>query len=443
MTMNLHGLASPITVMRRRFIAYILIVLALLFMSIQVVVLSDHEDTERIMTAEQPNAMTITQPGEDTFFVCTSKNSDQKPPETLEVELNPERDENGQLPPAKLNQIKLSDPRPLTLPGWFAEKYQIDAEAKCGMSEQYLMEPGTIITDPPNNAVVIQAHSSRPVTPKDVVLFLSFFACLMAGLILWSMRPNKLPRLKYYDGIAAFILALGMAYLVTVLTGGLEQSEEKLFPGYMEMFSMMLANFSGFLLAALAVIFWRAHKEHKKLQVSSEKEADDVRSSETPSDPTPLPKSRPHVTIGIGVLLALTAAITVSFAPMPGLNTAEMASVLVSTRFITAHFAILAGICEECLFRGVIQTSFMARPGSNHPLIQNAIAILIATFLFVLLHVPQSVDHLWALIPIALVSIVSGIIRIRSKSIFQSILLHTTYNATLLMPSLLMPTTVF
>ena len=417
-------------------------------MGIQVVVLSDHQDTEHIMTAENPNAMTITQPGEDTFFVCISKDSKQETPKYLEVELNPEMDENGLLPPAKLKQIELSDPRPLTLPGWFAQKYQIDTEAKCGMSEQYLMEPGTIITDPPEHAVVIQAHSNQPVSPKDTILFLSFFACLFAGLILWSTHPNKLPRLKYYDGIVAFVLALGVAYLVTVLTGGLEQSEERLFPGYMEMFSMMLANFFGFLSAALAILIWRGVRENKKLQVSAGETgavAPTASKSSLESDhnETKVLSTKPWFPILLGFGLALTAAITVSFAPMPGLNTAEMASVLVSTRFITAHFAILAGICEECLFRGVIQTSFMARPDAKHPFVQNSIAILIATFLFVLLHVPQSVDHLWALIPIALVSIVSGIIRIRSKSIFQSILLHTTYNATLLMPSLLMISTTF
>ena len=46
-------------------------------------------------------------------------------------------------------------------------------------------------------------------------------------------------------------------------------------------------------------------------------------------------------------------------------------------------------------------------------------------------------EHLWALIPIALVSIVSGILRVRSGAIYQSILLHISYNAILLMPSLI------
>ena len=115
-----------------------------------------------------------------------------------------------------------------------------------------------------------------------------------------------------------------------------------------------------------------------------------------------------------------------------------MASQLISTQYLTGIFALLAAISEESIFRGVIQSSLEARPGAVRPLLNNAIAVGVASMLFVGMHVPQSIDHLWALVPIAAVSIINGVLKIRYQTIFPCILLHMTYNATLVVPGILL-----
>ena len=395
--------------------AYILLAVSLLAMMTQLIMLGFRQNTEHIITAEHTDAFTITNTGEDTFFVCTPEKTNT-PPKNLEIELDPPV-VNGVLPPAVISNLELSEQRPLTLPQTFADKYHTSQDVYCAVSETIQIDPGTLITDPQEDAIIIHAHSDAPPSALDNILFFIFLAGLWISMACWSKSSTDLPKYTRFDGIIAFVLALIIAAGIAALSiNCLPPDPDLLFPGYGEILTLLAANFIGFFGASLLITLWRNRKY-------------------TPA-PDAAPKSFPiWIPLGLGLILPILAALSVSFAPVPGLNTAEMASVLVSTRYVTAQFAVLAGICEEFLFRGVIQSSFMARPDSHHPVLQNAIAIAIATTLFVGMHVPQSVEHLWALIPIAIVSITAGILRVKSQSLFPSILLHITYNSTLLLIS--------
>lgn len=364
-----------------------------------------------------------------------------------------------------------------------------DAQAQMAIFDAQIHEPEMLpgvvdlkISDAisipaPENALVVAAVSSSQSTWLETLLFFVFFAALaMAGVqsakYWWQTdrqnKPEMLAGLRFYDAPITFFGALILSVLLSSFIGTFFNTETStLLPGFGQMAVMLAANFTAFLLMA-GIYFIIDQNKTKHL-----KNASDVPSAssdkitpcsdqecqcsdkETPSHtsesvqtwkeritnlflrpdvPTAFPIYIPFV---LGGGLSLLAILSVLFAPIPGLSTVEMASQLTSTCLLTAHFAVLAGVSEECLFRGIIQSSMEARRGSKHPACINAIAILITTVLFVSVHVPQSVDHLWALIPIGTVSLVAGWLKLHYRSIFPAILLHMTYNTILLLPSVL------
>ena len=64
--------------------------------------------------------------------------------------------------------------------------------------------------------------------------------------------------------------------------------------------------------------------------------------------------------------------------------------------------------------------------------------LLITALLFTLLHLPQHVGFLYPLIPIAIVGLAGSILRYYSRSLTAPIVLHFTYNASLIIPTLYM-----
>jgi membrane protease YdiL (CAAX protease family) len=91
---------------------------------------------------------------------------------------------------------------------------------------------------------------------------------------------------------------------------------------------------------------------------------------------------------------------------------------------------VLAPPAEELFFRGVLLAGYVRRFG----LFTGSI---ITTVLFVLLHVPETLHYLPALGAITIVGIVLLLIRLRTDSIFVSTTFHVTYNAVLMIATLI------
>lgn len=82
-----------------------------------------------------------------------------------------------------------------------------------------------------------------------------------------------------------------------------------------------------------------------------------------------------------------------------------------------ALIALLAGVCEELLFRGPLQTALLRR-------LPPWLALVLGGLLFGVAHM-----YLFGVLPIALIGIVLGAIVLRTGSIFPAMLLHTVYDA--------------
>ncbi len=338
--------------------------------------------------------------------------------------------------------------------------------------------------DIPSEAFVVAAVSEPGSLLNEKSLFFAFLFSIWIGIALLSKKIRlSACRFKRYDFLLAFGGGNLFAMLLLEAIAALPFETNSLLPGYDEMLAMLIVNFVGFLLTAVFFVWLRqprqspwfrpitstnnslspkttgntpaeldetkynpsddllplSDKEDKlcsKSQVSSE--------SETTSSQKGSMSQMPDVPVNLiypvilGIGLAIVGTIVVFLlVKQPGLTTFTMASQLISTLFITGIFAILAAISEESVFRGIIQSSLEAKPNSKNPMMMNILAIAVASLLFVGMHVPQSIDHPWALLPIAAVSITSGILKIHYQTIFPCILLHMTYNATLVVPGIL------
>ena len=394
-----------------------LLALAVLVMALQIGILGGRHDGETVFVPSTSESVFHESAGESVFLVCSS---DAEPiPPNLHVDIS-----NPKTGAVKGLDVEISEPRPLDAPLGFADKYGLTDDIHCGVSDFQTISPGELKPVQMTSMIVIEEYSVPPASLTDSSIFLMFLLLLGGAIAISCLRPLKIPDMKFYESFMAFVLALLLSMGLAVgISSGMDSPAE-LAPSFGNMLGMMAANFMAFLIVATGYFFFHARK---KIEFHA-------------------PQQSASSLIGVPILcavgLVIIAGMTVFVAPLPGLTTTEIAALLVSTRFVTAHFAVLAGICEECLFRGVIQTGLMARDGSRYPRLQNAAAIGMTTLLFVSLHVPQSMEHLWALLPIALVSVTSGILRIRSGGISQSILLHTSYNAILLLPSVFLSSEV-
>ena len=283
------------------------------------------------------------------------------------------------------------------------------------------------------------------------------------------------------DGLLAFLLAMLVSYAIALFTHSAFPRESSLFPGFHTTLALMFANFFAFISAFALVRLFRfffplrrktAHPPRvapRPCNDATPKDAhaaaDQIPQSENEilqkndnTEPSPKSekkqkkKSKLHsfydrlrnaaqrhpmkFALYAGVLLACLAFVVSVVCPLPGLTTIELSSRLTSSAFVLGFSVLLAAIAEETVFRGIIQTSLSARADSAHPHVQNAVAILLTTLVFVFIHVPQSVDHLWALIAIGLFSLSACWIRLQTGSVLPAIATHMTYNACLALPSL-------
>lgn len=151
---------------------------------------------------------------------------------------------------------------------------------------------------------------------------------------------------------------------------------------------------------------------------------------------TPRPRDALHGLLGIAAALPLTlAASTIAVvlhrlithqAPVElGHSTlkdlaSHRSDIWVWTSVIAA--VLLAPIVEELLYRGLVQTGFLAAIRSPWA------AILITTTLFTAMHW-EAVTHWYGLVPIAILSIALGIAYERTGRILIPIVMHAAFNA--------------
>lgn len=343
----------------------------------------------------------------------------------------------------------------------------------------------------PNDALVVAAIS--PMRDARIALLLWFlFATALYATIAAAMRlqmatrntPSaKRPIYGRFDGILAFILAMLASYAIANAAYKFFPQESALFPGFYATATLMLSNFVAFLSAFAVIRLFRVfvpisgHSHDSIAPASPTPDAVNTAQKLINSDQTQNLQSSNEIlhtdnsneeqsaktkktdlktkliqlyerlcngaqrhplkfALYTGVLLAVLAAVVSAFCPIPGLTVIELSSRLTSSSILIGFSVLLAAIAEETIFRGVIQGSLSARSDSKHPRIQNAVAILVATFVFVSVHVPQSVEHLWALIPIGLFSLAAGWIRLQTGSVLPAIATHMTYNGILVLPTL-------
>ncbi len=292
-----------------------------------------------------------------------------------------------------------------------------------------------------------------------------------------------------FDGIAAFVLSMFASYGVAKATFLIFPSKTTLFPEFYATVALMLCNFVAFISVYLVIRLFRhfcplraerirghcqtapaaeyraqAAELHEQTDTSngckekvsslheitensenakgtSHKRWKHVLPSKILSFYERICKAERRHPLKFalygGALLACFAAVASIFCPLPGLTPVELSSRLTASSAMLGFSVLLAAVAEESIFRGVIQGSLSACTGARHPRIQNAFAIVLTTLIFVSVHVPQSAEHLWALIPIALFSLTACQLRHATGSILPPIALHMTYNGCLVLPSIL------
>ena len=401
-------------------------------------------DDREVTAVATGNTASLTLPANSaaTIYICQ--------PETLAVELPETLTLAGQT-------ADIDPPRPLKLHRKLAESFDVATDLSCGSlrialpdAAQHAAELTIHIPNLPDGTLVIAASSKNAGWLPLLLLFAVFIGSLFTATSIASRqaKPFRPGFFKPYDALTAFFASLGLALLLSMPFADalIDSRSAHILPSFLTFLPVISVNFVAMLATFGCFVWFRSTKSHTTLTIHNTP-SDDARqnarngentleNTAPPSDDAP--QFHPVRSFTLGLFLAIVAAITLGIiSPTVELTTLDMATQLTATSYLTFIFAILAGVSEECIFRGIIQSSLEARPGAKHPLATNIAAIAIATALFVGVHVPQSLEHLWALIPIGCVSITSGILKIKYRTLYPSILLHMTYNTTLLLPSML------
>lgn len=128
--------------------------------------------------------------------------------------------------------------------------------------------------------------------------------------------------------------------------------------------------------------------------------------------------------IGGGVFLAVTVLIVSTFFPPPSdLPLEKLLTTTPSLVLFVIFGIVFAPLLEEIIFRGFIFTALMHLYGWK-------VAVPVTSVLFAALHISQLAGNLPAVALILLVGYVLTVVRYRTDSVIPSIIIHTTYNAT-------------
>ncbi|MBR4985478.1 MAG: CPBP family intramembrane metalloprotease [Proteobacteria bacterium] len=428
--------------MNHRILAVIAVLSAILLC-----LLAGSRDDHEVTALSTDHAVSLSLPSDSSasLFLCLPSMTDI-PAETY---INGER-------------YDVEPPRPLTLSAKTAEQFDVSPHLACGAvwleippaqeaasgsSASIALFPASAqadvseqtfeIRDLPSPTLVIAASSRHAGWFSLLILFITFLGTLWGAAACASYKPYPFskPVFKPYDAVTSFLAAMGLSLVLSMpFAQNLDAPESHILPSFLDFLPVLSVNFVAMLTVAGAFLWYRSRRTAPAVMPAEEADKE----TPPPSESAPAPAFNPLLSLGLGFGLAVTAALVLNLlSPTVELGTIEMATQLTSSCYLTCIFAILAGVSEECLFRGIIQTSLEAKSGSKHPIATNILAIAISSVLFVGVHIPQSIEHLWALLPIALVSLTCGYLKLRYRSLFPSILLHMTYNTILLVPSLL------
>ena len=131
--------------------------------------------------------------------------------------------------------------------------------------------------------------------------------------------------------------------------------------------------------------------------------------------------------IVLGAVLALSVLFVSAFLPSSGQTPLEK---LLTTRSAILMFAVFgvafAPLLEEIIFRGFLFKVLWEIGGFT-------VAVPVTAVLFALLHSPQLAGNWPSVILIFLVGLILSVVRHRSNSIIPSFIVHTSYNAMLLL----------
>ena len=123
------------------------------------------------------------------------------------------------------------------------------------------------------------------------------------------------------------------------------------------------------------------------------------------------------------VLFMVLAAIAGSIAPE---QDNDLLRILRSSRLALYTVAILAvfsaPFVEELVYRGVVYSALQRSAG-------NVLAIVIVTFLFALVHVPQYWGSPTTIILLTLLSLILTLVRAQTGNLLPCVVLHTLFNA--------------
>jgi membrane protease YdiL (CAAX protease family) len=126
-----------------------------------------------------------------------------------------------------------------------------------------------------------------------------------------------------------------------------------------------------------------------------------------------------------GIFLALTVLLVSSFFPPPSDSPLEKLLTTTPSMVLFVVFGIaFAPLLEETIFRGFIFTALMDLYGWKA-------AVPLTALLFAALHISQLSGNWPSVAMILAVSYVFTVVRHRTNSVVPSIIMHTTYNATI------------
>ncbi len=103
----------------------------------------------------------------------------------------------------------------------------------------------------------------------------------------------------------------------------------------------------------------------------------------------------------------------------------DMLRILRSSRTAVYVIAFLATftapLVEEVIYRGILYSAFQKKFGV-------AVGVLLTTFLFAVIHVPQYYPSYSTIFLIVLLSLVLTLVRVRTKNLLPCVILHTVFN---------------
>lgn len=293
------------------------------------------------------------------------------------------------------------------------------------------LEPATSqdasITLRPNQYLIQLEERVTPMFESRGMILLCL-ALLILGLIYGWRHNDAMPKPTYsvYIAPAAFFIAtlLGILFAQAAFST-LPRGTGHLTPLISHAFAN-LGMFFGLFMTALFFIFWM----HRKASLTTDEQMPVA--AEPEKKPffckSPLPWAA-----FVGFLLAVFAAIFALTIDDIEVTISDLTNEFTHYRFALMHFAMLAGISEELLYRGVIQTAIGGQKTGG---LRAWLGIVLAAILFASVHIPQSTGHLMTLIPVFMVGLTSGYFRCKTQSIFPSMTMHLSYNSALMIPSL-------